>query len=376
MNRSAAALLGISMVVVLFGRPEYAVFAAVVALSVAWILDPGAVRVGLRLGIVLAIAFAAAVTAAVVAWSAGPERGLVQGGMVLLRLLVLTSVAAVVVRSVDAEGMLSAARKAGLERVALVLGLALNSLPRTVEAVGDVWIAHRVRSGRFSDLVRRLPALGEVLLAHTARIAEEAAAAASLRGHTALTKTLGPVKVPVRTVVVTGPPDCGKTRAIGRLASTLSERHISVAGFEQPAVMEDGRKIGFDIRDLETGEQAPLARLADGHKGDYGSRFRFSGEGFEVGGRALARASCSAVVVVDELGPVELRGDGHMPAVERALAVPDVLAAVLVVRRSLVPSLVATLDATDVVIIDVEQHPDDVHVAILEALALESEPQP
>jgi hypothetical protein len=46
-----------------------------------------------------------------------------------------------------------------------------------------------------------------------------------------------------------------------------------------------------------------------------------------------------------------------MPALRRALATRGLAAVVLVVRRQLVPSLLAALVTTDVTIVDVEQDP-------------------
>ena len=146
MNRVASLLLGAAAVVVLFGQPVYALWAALVALAAAWVLDPPAVLSGFRFGMVLAIIFAACVTAAVVAWAEGPEKGIAIGGMVLLRLLVLTAAAAVIVRNVDAEWILNVTARAGFERLGLVFGLALNTLPHLVEVAGDVWTAHVVRN--------------------------------------------------------------------------------------------------------------------------------------------------------------------------------------------------------------------------------------
>ena len=178
MNRVAGVLLAVAAVTVLFGDPVYALFAAMVAVAVAWILDPSAVRAGFRFGVVLGIAFAAAITGAVVTWTEGSQRGLELGGMVLLRLAVLVIVGTVLVRRIDAEALLRTTRRLGFERLGLILGLALNALPRIVESSGDVWAANTMRSRNALDRVRRLPGLGEVLLAHTARIAEEAGAVA------------------------------------------------------------------------------------------------------------------------------------------------------------------------------------------------------
>jgi len=366
----AGLMLAVTAVVVLFGDPLYATWAAVVAIAVAWILEPPAVRAGLRVGLVLAIAFAAAITAAVVAWAEGPQRGLEIGGMVLLRLLVLTVVTAVLVRKIDVEVMLRQTRRLGLERVGLVLGLALNSLPRITEAASDVWSAYLVRSRGAGDRLRRLPGLGEVLLAHTARIAEEAAAAASLRGHAALTRPGTLLRAPLRTVVVTGPPDTGKTAAVINVAEMLRAKDVPVAGIVQLGEVDEGRKIGFRLRDIATGEEAQLATRDTRGRGDFGTRFRFSEEGFRLGREALARARAGGVLIVDELGPVELRGAGHMPAVRRAIATPNLAGAVVVVRRPLVPSLLAALEASDAVVIDVESEGEEAVRSIEAALQI------
>jgi nucleoside-triphosphatase THEP1 len=220
--------------------------------------------------------------------------------------------------------------------------------------------------------VRRLPGLGEVLLAHTARIAEEATAAASLRGHSALTRTGDKLRTAVRVVVVTGPGDGGKTGAVVAAVDRLARDGVQMAGFVQPGEYEGDQKIGFRIRDVASGDDAPLATLGDRSRGDFGTRFRFSEQGFRLGREALQRAAPGRVVIVDELGPVELRGRGHMPAVHRALATPELLGAIVVVRRTLVPSLLAELDACDAVVIDVEEHGKGPAEAIIAALGDET----
>jgi nucleoside-triphosphatase THEP1/energy-coupling factor transporter transmembrane protein EcfT len=353
-KRVAAVALAVSTVIVLFGEPINAVWAALVAVAAVWVLDPVALRAGLRVGAVLAIVFAAAVTAAVVAWAEGPQRGVELGGMVLLRLLIMTIAAGVLVRSVNAEKILRLTERLGLERLGLVLGLALNSLPSLAHASGDVWTAARVRSDGPLQLLRRVPNLGEVLLSHTARIAEEASAAASLRGHSALTRPGGRVSGAVRTVVVTGPPGGGKTDVVAAVAGQLQNEGVPVFGFIQPGILEDGEKVGFRLRDVATGDEAVLATRGERREGDFGTRFQFTDEGFRLGSQALSRVVPGSVVIVDELGPVELRGEGHMPAVRRALAAPGLRGAIIVVRRALVPSLLDELDASDAVVIDVE----------------------
>jgi nucleoside-triphosphatase len=367
-KRLAALALAVSTAIVLFGEPVHAVWAALVAVGAVWVLDPAALRAGLRVGAVLAIVFAAAVTAAVVAWAEGPQRGVALGGMVLLRLLIMTIAAGVLVRSVNAEKILRLTERLGLERLGLVLGLALNSLPILAQAAGDVWTAARVRSDGPMQFLRRVPNLGEVLLSHTARIAEEASAAASLRGHSALTRPDRGVSEVVRTVVVTGPPGGGKTDVVAAAAGQLQNEGVLVFGFVQPGILDDGEKVGFRLRDVATGAEAVLATLGERRAGEFGTRYRFTDEGFRLGSRALSRVVPGSVAIVDELGPVELRGQGHMPAVRKALAAPGLRGAIIVVRRALVPSLLEELDASDAVVIDVELVGDDVVESIVTRL--------
>jgi nucleoside-triphosphatase THEP1 len=161
------------------------------------------------------------------------------------------------------------------------------------------------------------------------------------------------LEAPVRVVVVTGPTGGGKTSAVLTVAESLRERGLQLAGFVQIGEFEDDRKTGFRLRDVATGEEADLAFLAERGEGEFGTRFRFSDEGFGLGREALARAAAGTVVIIDELGPVELRGQGHMPAVRDALATPGLRGAIIVVRRALVPSLLGELDASDAVVCDV-----------------------
>jgi nucleoside-triphosphatase THEP1 len=171
-------------------------------------------------------------------------------------------------------------------------------------------------------------------------------------------------------VVVTGPPGGGKTRAATELAGRLRDHGVAVAGFVQPGEVEKHRKVAFAVRDVATGEEAVLARRDPREEGDFGTRFRFFDVGFDLARKALERAQPGSILIVDELGPVELRGDGHMPAVRRAVSQAGLAGAVIVVRRTLVPALLAALDATDAVVVDVEEYGDAAPAVIARALGL------
>jgi nucleoside-triphosphatase THEP1 len=370
-----AAVLVAAVTLSFSSRIELVAVAAVAACGVAWIADRNALRRVLRVGLVVAALFAAAVATAAVAWASGLDRGLDVGAVVLLRLVVLGVAAALVARSADAESILSVASRLGMQRLGLVFGLALNALPHLSETASTVWSAHRVRSGGRWASLRRLPALAEVLMAHTGRVADQSAAAAALRGHTALGRPPAPLTTAARTVIVTGPTSSGKSPLMASVADELMGRGIEVAGFVQPAVVEAGRKIGFGIRDLATGDSVELARRVATGAGDFGTSFSFSDSGFELGERALRRATSGSILMIDELGPLELRGGGHWPAAARAVAIPGIAGLVVVVRRSLVPALVEALDAGDVVVVDLEAHDGDPVAAVVSALVNDLPPR-
>ena len=368
MNPILALVLAAAVGASFSSRIEIVAAAAVVACSVAWITDRDSFRRVLRVGLVLGAVFAAAAATAAVAWASGFDRGLMIGGTVLLRLVVLGTAAAVVSRSVDAETIMRMTSRFGMERLGLVFGLALNALPHLSETASTVWDAHRVRSGGRWAALGRFPALAEVLLAHTSRVADQAAAAAALRGHTALTRAVAPLAIGARTVVITGPTGSGKTPLVASVVDELGRRGIPVAGFLQPAIVEHGKKLGFRVLNAATGEVLDFARRVQRGDGAFGTSFEFLDEGFDLGRRALEGISSGSVLVLDELGPVELRGGGHWPAVERALKSIDLKGLVVVVRRTLVPALVEALDAGDVLVVDLEEVDGEPIAAVMGAL--------
>ncbi len=203
--------------------------AVLLALFGGLAMDRSIVRAAFRGGAVLALFLAAAATGAAVAFSTDVAHGLTAGATLLARLLVLGIAMGILARRTDAERILPLARRLGLERAGLVVGLSLNVLPHLVETVRDTWTALVIRTGGRWPGLRRLAPLPEVLLAHTARLAEAAAAAAAPRGHTALAPR------PHRPTTL---PRAAASPATGRLA-----RKAPVATHRAG----DGRRVGIDV---------------------------------------------------------------------------------------------------------------------------------
>jgi len=91
--------------------------------------------------------------------------------------------------------------------------------------------------------------------------------------------------------------------------------------------------VGYRVRDVATGEERVLCR--DEPPGIPFRRFFFSSDGLAFANAALRRAAEWAdVLIVDEVGPLEIAGDGFAPGVRAALDSQAFL--VLTVRPSLV----------------------------------------
>ncbi len=338
------------------------------ALLATLLLEPAALRRAWRLPALLVVLAAAGVSAGLVWWAAAPARGLAVGGAVLLRFLALLLLATLASRRLDGEAVQRGAARVGLSRLGLAAGLALNALPHLGEAARDAWTALAVRRNRRRPRLSDLPRLAEVLLAHTGRVAEEAAAAAALRGHRALSRPSTPLPHVPLLVVVTGRPGAGKTSAICAAAATLARRGVPVAGFVQIPVWEAAGKSGYLVRDVASGEERTLAvKVGDGH-GQHGTPFRFEPAGFAFARAAVERVVAGTILVLDELGPVELRGGGHMPSVRRALARPALAGVLVTVRPALIPTFLAQLAVPSAVIVNVEGLAQPA-LALLDALA-------
>jgi len=137
--------------------------------------------------------------------------------------------------------------------------------------------------------------------------------------------------------LITGEKGEGKTSFAGLVVEALRGRHLRVGGILAPGYWTDGLRSGFDVVDLTSGERLPLARTNPGTEAlETTGRFRFLPPGLDLGRAALdaRRLADVDVAVVDEVGPLELRGLGWARSLDEIVgAGPIVL--LLVVRTEL-----------------------------------------
>ena len=138
-----------------------------------------------------------------------------------------------------------------------------------------------------------------------------------------------------RLAILSGPKGSGKTTVCRKLVELARQRGLDCAGILAPAHFEGARKVGIDLLDVRGGERRPLAK-ADNLPGE----LRTAAYRFDVStiqwGTALLDAACPCdVLVIDEIGPLELeRGQGWINALN-VLHSGQFELAVVVVRPAL-----------------------------------------
>lgn len=119
---------------------------------------------------------------------------------------------------------------------------------------------------------------------------------------------------------ITGLPGAGKTHALMKVIEMLEAEEFKVGGMITQPIIEDKKRTGFSVIDWETKKTAVLAHI------DITSKFMVGKFGVdlnaleEVGVAALMKASEEAdVIVIDEVGRMEVESDSFVQAVKDAL---------------------------------------------------------
>lgn len=121
--------------------------------------------------------------------------------------------------------------------------------------------------------------------------------------------------------LLTGQRGEGKTTLCLALAEQMHRAGWQVGGIVSPAEVNGGQRDGYRVRDLLSGEERPLAHRTEQGGSIRVGAFAFSPEGIAFGRRALEAALSQrvALLIVDEVGPLELRGEGWAPLLDRLL---------------------------------------------------------
>ncbi len=136
-------------------------------------------------------------------------------------------------------------------------------------------------------------------------------------------------------LLVTGRRQEGKTSSVLLAVHKLRQKGLCLGGILALGEDHHGQREGFRVVDLQTGKRAWLCRRTTFQKAWVG-RYQFYPEGLALAYKALAPDYLQGVdlIIVDEVGPLELQGQGLARALDRLVFLPT--PQVWVVRKALV----------------------------------------
>ncbi len=155
-------------------------------------------------------------------------------------------------------------------------------------------------------------------------------------------------------VIVTGDVRQGKTTFTGQLVKILREKGIRTGGFLATGIQEYGQRTGFNLLDLKTGREFPLcSTIPDENRIRYG-RYYFDPQAFEEGRFLISPENlrdCD-LVIIDEVGPLELNNQGWNEPIEQLCSVKKPLQ-LWIIRKSLVKAASRKWNTANLYVFDI-----------------------
>jgi len=124
-------------------------------------------------------------------------------------------------------------------------------------------------------------------------------------------------------ILITSGVNSGKTGMMKHLVNKEKSSGNKPSGIIAEGIFASGEKIGFDVKDLSSGESMPLARISPEKKNGFSAgKYFFSAEGFRFAKMALMNYRPGGAVFLDEAGPLELADEGYAGCLSTLVSSP------------------------------------------------------
>jgi len=173
-------------------------------------------------------------------------------------------------------------------------------------------------------------------------------------------------------IIVTGAIGIGKTTVCEKVVKIARSQGYSCGGISTCKIQNED----IIIEDVQTGETKALASISNIYQGPRTAKYFFNPEGFDFGIQAIDRGTASDILLVDELGHLELRGEGFAKVIEQIVG-GKVKTCILVIRKELLsaflPQLGATISVFETTINNRNQLPEEIGRMLPRAVTAEYE---
>src|SRR5512137_2959817 len=161
-------------------------------------------------------------------------------------------------------------------------------------------------------------------------------------------------------LVLTGPVHGGKTTYLGEACRRWSDHGLSCSGFLSPVVTDGRGESGYDLVELPGPFRRPYLRRQGPAGAERIGPFVFVPAALERAREILLDPRPADLLVVDEVGPLELQGGGLWPALQDAIRKPQ-RTVLLVVRDTIADGLAAAIAPLAAVFFDIRD-PEDLRL--------------
>ena len=149
-------------------------------------------------------------------------------------------------------------------------------------------------------------------------------------------------------VLLVAPSGQGKTVACLRVVELAKSNRLRVSGLLSLPVYQDQDKVAISLHDITTGQERILARKHQpGEKPEVGI-WKFDAESLVWGQEVLASLPLSDMLVIDEIGPLEVDTDQGLTNALDALREKTYRLALVTLRPSLVEKILEQFNEFDV----------------------------
>jgi len=164
---------------------------------------------------------------------------------------------------------------------------------------------------------------------------------------------------------ITGAVGQGKTTCVQTIVAALQRQGLAVAGLYSPRLLQEGETVGYDVVDVQSGRRSRFLHIHGDPGMDRIGRFYIYSQGLALGKKALAAVKAH-VVVIDQIGPLEMDGGGWLEPLQRWLRVPDIKL-VLTARPDLVDAMIRSWNVSRACVCSVSD--EELHVVAARVVA-------
>ncbi len=168
----------------------------------------------------------------------------------------------------------------------------------------------------------------------------------------------GHIAMKNKLTIISGETRSGKTTYLKNLIQQLSEKEpdLKIGGLIAHGIDKNGERLGFELENILTGQKILLCNNIY-QKGDLKiGKYYFKQSGLEFGQQSLKDAIEKAnLLIIDEIGPMELKGKGWFNEIESALKKDD-LDMIWVVRKSLLDKVLKLWQHSNVEVINISKN--------------------